>query len=105
MFCPFGNSGIWLDLRRLNAAFFAHIPHYSVRREKLLCFSGCKSRPAIGSLRPVAIEAAAEATKPSEPLMERMERIAWRFREQAGRNASERRAGLEKGNAEADPPE
>jgi hypothetical protein len=34
-----------------------------VRREKALDFSGCNSRPGTGSLHPVAIEAAAEATK------------------------------------------
>jgi hypothetical protein len=38
-----------------------------VRREKALDFSGCNSRPGTGSLQPVAIEAAAEATKLSEP--------------------------------------
>jgi hypothetical protein len=37
-----------------------------VRREKALDFSGCNSRPGTGSLHPVAIEAAAEATKLSE---------------------------------------
>ena len=37
-----------------------------VRREKALDFSGCKSRPGTGSLHPVAIETAAEATKLSE---------------------------------------
>jgi hypothetical protein len=37
-----------------------------VRREKALDFSGCMSRPGTGSLHPVAIEAAAEATKLSE---------------------------------------
>jgi hypothetical protein len=36
------------------------------RREKALDFSGCNSRPGTGSLHPVAIEAAAEATKLSE---------------------------------------
>ena len=58
-----------------------------VRREKALDFSGCKSRPGTGSLHPVAIEAAAEATKLSEPSMER---VAWRVGERAGRNLSER---------------
>ena len=38
-----------------------------VRREKALDFSGCNSRPGTVSLHPVAIEAAAEATKLSEP--------------------------------------
>jgi hypothetical protein len=37
-----------------------------VRREKALDFSGCNSRPGTGSLHPIAIEAAAEATKLSE---------------------------------------
>jgi hypothetical protein len=37
-----------------------------VRREKALDFSRCNSRPGTGSLHPVAIEAAAEATKLSE---------------------------------------
>jgi hypothetical protein len=37
-----------------------------VRREKAVDFSGCNSRPGTGSLHPVAIEAAAEATKLSE---------------------------------------
>ena len=39
----------------------------SVRRGKVLVFSGCKSHPATGSLQPVAIGAAVEVTKPSEP--------------------------------------
>jgi hypothetical protein len=38
----------------------------TVRREKALDFCGCNSRPGTGSLHPVAIEAAAEATKLSE---------------------------------------
>ncbi len=42
-----------------------------------------------------------EVTKPSEPSRQR---VAWRLGEQAGRNASERRAGLEKANVGADPP-
>jgi hypothetical protein len=33
---------------------------------KALDYSGCNSRPGTGSLHPVAIEAAAEATKLSE---------------------------------------
>src|SRR5215831_5413801 len=39
----------------------------SVRRAKVLVFSGCNSHPATGSLQPVAIGAAVEVTKPSEP--------------------------------------
>ena len=34
---------------------------------KVLVFSGCNSHPATGSLQPVAIGAAVEVTKPSEP--------------------------------------
>ncbi|MBA7652289.1 hypothetical protein ES703_60119 [subsurface metagenome] len=59
----------------------------TVRRGKALVLSGCETRPATGSLRPVAIGAAAEATKPSKPLVER---VPWGLRDQAGRNARER---------------
>ena len=38
-----------------------------VRREKALVHSGRQTRPGTGSLHPVAIEAAAEVTKPLEP--------------------------------------
>jgi len=38
-----------------------------VRPGKVLVFSGCNSHPATGSLQPVAIGAAVEVTKPSEP--------------------------------------
>src|SRR5579859_1014086 len=69
-----------------------------VRREKALDFSGCNSRPGTGSFHPVAIETA-EATKLSELSMERG---AWRLRERAGRNVSERCAGPEKTVAGAD---
>jgi len=58
-----------------------------VRREKALDFSGCNSRPGTGSLHPVAIETAAEATKLTELSMEG---IARRFRERAGRTVMER---------------
>ena len=70
-----------------------------MRREKSGIFSGCESRLANGSLRPVAIEAAVEVTKPSEPSRQR---TAWRCGDPAGRNVSERRAGLEKSNVCAD---
>ena len=39
----------------------------TVRREKALVHSGRQTRPGTGSLHPVAIEAAAEATKPLKP--------------------------------------
>ena len=42
-----------------------------------------------------------EVTKSPEPSRKR---TAWRFGDQAGRNASERRAGLERINVGADPP-
>ena len=51
-------------------------------------------------LQPVAIGAVAEVTKLPKPSMER---VAWRLREQAGRNVSKRRIGLETDNAGADP--
>ena len=51
-------------------------------------------------LQPVAIGAVAEVTKLPKPSVQR---VAGRPREQAGRNASERRAGLEKVEAGADP--
>ena len=70
-----------------------------VRREKSWVFSGCDSHPATGSLQPVAIGAAVEVTKPSEPSRQR---TVQRSGEQAGRNASERRAGLETSNVCAD---
>ena len=38
-----------------------------VRSGKVLISSGCNSHPATGSLEPVAIGAAVEETKPSEP--------------------------------------
>src|SRR4051812_28912516 len=58
------------------------------------CRSSAGATPArqLWSFQPVAIGAAVEVTRPSEPSMER---VVERPREQAGRNASERRAGLE----------
>ena len=38
-----------------------------MRREKALVNSGMKARPGTGSLHPVAIGAAVEATKPLKP--------------------------------------
>src|SRR5689334_2024141 len=57
-----------------------------VRRGNALVHSGYKSHPGTGSLRPVAIEATVEVTKPSEPSVKR---VAWRLGERAGRNVSE----------------
>src|SRR5208283_3098833 len=55
-----------------------------VRREpcEVLVFSGCESHPATGSLQPVAIGAAVEVTKPSEP-----SRQTGRFGDSASRQA------------------
>ena len=58
--------------------------------------------PGKGSLQPVATGAVMEATKWLKH--SGAEGRLGRLGERAGRNASERRAGLEKGNAEADPP-
>jgi len=71
-----------------------------VRRVKVLVFSGCKSRLATGSLRPGAIGAAVEVTKPSKP-----SRQMCRLGDAASRQAvmrSERQAGLETSNVGAD---
>ncbi len=51
-------------------------------RGKVLVFSGCNSHPATGSLQPVAIGAAVEETKPSEP-----SRQMCRFGDAASRQA------------------
>jgi len=83
----------------MNPLAIDHDPQ--VRREKALVHSGWKSRPGAGSFRPVTIEAAVEVTKPLKPSVKR---VAWRLGEHAGRNASERWAGLETGDAGADPP-
>ena len=53
-----------------------------VRRGKVLVFSGCNSHPATGSLQPVAIGAAVEVAKPSEP-----SRQMCRFGDAASRQA------------------
>ena len=56
-------------LVNLKAAQLVRRDMLCVRREpcKVLIFSGCNSHPATGSLQPVAIGAAVEETKPSEP--------------------------------------
>jgi hypothetical protein len=59
------------------------------------------TRPGTGSLHPVAIRAAAEATRLLKPLVQK---VARRLGERAGRNVSERRAGPENSDAGADTP-
>jgi hypothetical protein len=54
-----------------------------VRREKARVFRGCNPHPATGSLRPEAIGAAVEVTKPPEPSMQR---AVERPRDRTGRN-------------------
>ena len=70
-------------------------------REKGVDLQWVQLPPGKGSLQPVAIGAATSVTMLPKPLMER---IGSRFCEQAGRNVSERRAGLENFNVGADPP-
>jgi hypothetical protein len=56
-----------------DALRFGNPPRRGVRREKVWFFSGCKSHPAsLVVFQPVAIQAAVEATKPSEPWVERV---------------------------------
>ena len=92
-------SGVWKRSAVIDLSHRA-TPRLYVRRAKVLVFSGCNSHLATGSLQPEAIGAAAEVTKPSEPPRQRS---AWRSGDQAGRNVSERRAGLETINVGADP--
>ena len=58
-----------------------------VRREKVVVHSGRETRPGTGSLHPVAIRAAVEATRLLKPLVQR---VARRPGERAGRNVSKR---------------
>jgi hypothetical protein len=88
-------------LERFQLAYATHREDAWCAMKKVMVLNGCDSRPATGSLQPVAIGAAVEVTKPSEPSRQ-MCRF-WRCSEQAGRNASERRAGLETTNVDADP--
>jgi hypothetical protein len=60
---------------------------YRVRREKAPVHSGGKPARELGSLHPVAIRAAVEATRLLKPLVQR---VARRLGERAGRNVSER---------------
>jgi hypothetical protein len=43
-----------------------------VRREKVMVHSGSQTRPGTGSLQPVAIRAAVEATRPLKPLVQKV---------------------------------
>src|SRR5271165_5922378 len=70
----------------------------SVRRAKASFFSGCNSH--LATVAPASSNRSGEAGGSPKPSMER---TVQRFREQAGRNARERREGLETHNAGADP--
>ena len=73
---------------------------HGVRRDKAALSSGCNSHPA-NTLQPEATGAVMEETKWLKP-SDSGSRIGDR-RECAGRNASERRANLEKDDVQADP--
>ena len=61
------------EAQLLKSGVYAHNRSVMVRREKALVHSGKnKTRPGTGSLHPVAIGAAAEATKPPEPPVKRV---------------------------------
>src|SRR3954468_24792604 len=66
------NSRPILRIPPLAAHQLASARLFCVRRAKARIFSGCDSRPATGSLQPVAIGAVAEVTKPPEPSMQRV---------------------------------
>ena len=82
------------------APVFYALRYLLVRRGAASIFGGDNPTRQL-SLQPVAIGAAMEVTISPEPSMERAAR---RPREWAGRNVSERRAGLVKQNVGADPP-
>ncbi len=75
----------------------------NVRRAKALAPSGCEARPANCRSSRKPSERVMEVTTWTEALR-RDGPPSGRLSEHAGRNASERRAGLEKHDAEADPP-
>jgi len=71
-----------------------------VRREKAAIFSGCNSHPA--KVAPAGSNQSGSGGNDTAEAFDGKGRFG-RLREQAGRNASERRAGLETGNVGADP--
>src|SRR5208283_4068164 len=66
----------------MGAAVVPGTPYLCAVNREVLVFSGCNSHPATGSLQPVAIGAAVEVTKPSEP-----SRQTGRFGDSASRQA------------------
>jgi hypothetical protein len=90
-----------LYVGRADALLSGNPPSRGVRREKVWFFSGCKSHPAsLVVFHPVAIQAAVEATKPSEPWVERV-RYADSARERAVTRVNVEQAP-KTGNAGAD---
>src|SRR3990172_9499404 len=75
-------------------------PQILVRREKLCIFSGCNSRPA--TVVPAGSNRSGDGGNEIVEAFDGKGRL-WVVSEQTGRNVSKRRAGLETGNAEADP--
>ena len=71
-----------------------------MRREKAAIFSGCNSHPAI--VVPAGSNRSGSKGNDTAEAFDAKGRLG-RLREQAGRNASERRAGLETLNVGADP--
>jgi hypothetical protein len=77
-------------------------PDYSVRRAKAQFFSGCNSHPA--TFAPAGSNRSGSGGNEAAEAFDGEGRLG-RLGEQTGRNVSERRAGLETGNAGADLPE
>ncbi len=75
---------------------------FCVRREKARIFSGCKSRPAT-LVAPAGSNRSGGGGNETAGAFDGKSRLR-RFREQAGRNASDRCAGPERLNVGADPP-
>jgi hypothetical protein len=71
-----------------------------VRREKVSIFSGCNPHPA--TFAPAGSNRSGSGGNETAGASDAKGRLR-RLREQAGRNVSERRAGLETGNVGADP--
>jgi len=71
-----------------------------VRREKACVFSGCNSHPA--TIAPAGSNRSGGGGNEAVEAFDGKGRLG-RLREQAGRNVSERRAGLETFNVGADP--
>ena len=76
---------------------------FCVRREKARIFSGCESRPAT-VVAPAGSNRSGGGGNKTAEAFDAKGRLG-RLREQAGRNASERRAGLERRDVGADPPQ